>query len=161
MAENIADGQPSSPPAPRFMMRAQYVKDLSFESPNAPASLISIKDAPRVEMNLDLSAERVQDNLYELAMTVNVRATAEKPVFIADLTHAGLFVVENVPENLVEQLLLVDCAFLLFPFARRILADATRDGGFPPLLLEPVDFYRLYAENRAANGMDAGAPATA
>lgn len=134
--------------APRFAMRGQYVKDLSFENPHAPSSLLRIKEAPKVDMNVDLNAQSVQDGLLELTMHISARAVGERTMFIVDLDYAGLFELANIPEENIEQLLLVDCAFLLYPYARRVVSDVTRDGGFPPLLLEPIDFHRLYVESK-------------
>lgn len=137
--------------APRFALRAQYIKDLSLENPHAPASLLALKEAPKVDMNVDLVAQKLQDELFELSMVFTVRTSAERTLFIVDLTYAGIFALSNIPEDKVEQLMLVDCAFILFPFARRVIADITRDGGFPPLLLEPIDFYRLFQERYGKN----------
>lgn len=134
--------------APRFAMRGQYVKDLSFESPHAPTSLLTVKEAPKVDMNVDLNAQKIQEDLFELTMNISVRATGDRTLFIVDLAYSGLFAIANIPEENLEQLLLVDCAFLLYPYARRVVSDVTRDGGFPPLLLEPIDFLRLYMESK-------------
>lgn len=139
------------PEAPRFALRAQYIKDLSLENPHAPASLLAMKEAPKVDMNVDLVAQKLQDDLFELSMVFTVRASSERTLFIVDLTYAGIFALTNIPEDKIEQLLLVDCAFILFPFARRVIADITRDAGFPPLLLEPIDFYRLFQERYGKN----------
>lgn len=133
---------------PRFAMRGQYVKDLSFESPHAPASLLKVKEAPKVDMNVDMNAQKLQDDLFELTMNISARAVGERTLFIVDLAYGGLFEVADFPEENLEQLLLVDCAFLLYPYARRVVSDVTRDGGFPPLLLEPIDFLRMYAESK-------------
>lgn len=152
MAENeAADTQP------RFALRTQYIKDLSLENPHAPASIIAAnKQAPKVELNVDLAAQKIQDDLFELMMRINVRALGERTLFMVDLTYAGLFAVSNIPEQNLEPVLMVDGAFILFPFARRVVADITRDGGFPPLLLEPVDFYRFYQEKVAQAQVAAG-----
>ncbi len=141
--------EPTDDGAPRFLLKGQYIKDLSFESPHAPMSLLSLREPPKVDMNVNLGAQRVQESLYELSMSIAVRAIGERTLFLADLIYAGLFELHNIPEDKIEQLVLVDCAFILYPFARRVIADVTRDGAFPPLLLEPIDFYRLYAENRS------------
>ena len=135
---------------PRFMMKGQYIKDFSFENPHAPASLMAMNEPPKVDMNVDLSAQKLQEEMFELTMHISVRATGERTLFLTDLAYAGLFAVVGVPEENIEQLLLVDCAFILYPFARRVISDATRDGGFPPLLLEPIDFFRLFQQNKSA-----------
>jgi preprotein translocase subunit SecB len=142
---------------PRFALRTQYIKDLSLENPHAPASLIAAgQQAPKVELNIDLAAQKIQDNLFELLMRINVRAMGERTLFLVDLTYAGLFATANIPDEQLEPVLMVDGAFILFPFARRVVADITRDGGFPPLQLEPVDFYRFYQEKVAQAQVAAG-----
>ncbi len=143
--------QPQAQPndgQPRFSMKAQYIKDLSFENPHAPASMLALREAPRVDVSADLAAQKLQDNVFELTLRISVRAATERTLFIVDLSHAGLFEIQNIPEQQIEQLLLVDCAFILFPYTRRIVSDVTRDGGFPPLMMEPFDFYSLFMENR-------------
>ena len=133
---------------PRFAMKGQYIKDLSLENPHAPTSLLTMKEPPKVDLNLDLQAQRIQDELYELAMVFNIRTSAERTLFIVDLTYAGIFELINIPPPIIERVLLVDCAFTLFPFARRVISDITRDGGFPPLLLEPIDFMGLFEQRK-------------
>lgn len=134
--------------APRFSMKGQYIKDLSLENPHAPHSLLAMKEPPKVDMNLDLQAQKIQDNLYELSLIFNVTTSAEKTLFVVELSYAGIFELINIPEEIRERVLLVDSAFALFPFARRVISDITRDGGFPPLLLEPIDFLSLYEQRR-------------
>lgn len=132
-----------------FLLRSQYIKDLSFENPRAPAIYASLTEAPAIDVQLNLTAQRVSELLFELSIHVSVRATHEKQtVFLIDLSYGGLFEAINIPEEQLEQAMLVQGAFLLFPFARRIVADVTRDGGFPTLNLEPIDFYALYLRNR-------------
>ncbi len=134
---------------PSLVMRGQFIKDLSFENPRAPASLMEVKEAPQIDVNVDLNAERLTDTLFELGITIHIRAVAEKQtLFICDLTYSGLFELVGLSEEQLQPVLFVDCAFLLFPFARRVIADCTRDGGFPPLLMEPVDFAGLYRQNQ-------------
>ena len=140
-------GQPGDD-APRFLLKGQYIKDLSFENPHAPMSLLSLREPPKVDMNVNLGAQKVQEHLYELVMSISVRAVGERTLFLADLVYGGLFELHNIPEDKIEQLVLVDCAFILYPFARRVIADVTRDGAFPPLMLEPIDFFRLFVENK-------------
>jgi preprotein translocase subunit SecB len=143
--QSTSSVNPPSDQIPRFALKGQYIRDLSMENPHAPSSLLAMTESPRVEMNMDLQAQRVQDNLYELSIVFNIKATsADKPLFVLDLNYAGLFEMVNIPNELIERVLLVDSAFALFPFARRVVSDITRDGGFPPLLLEPIDFLGLY-----------------
>jgi preprotein translocase subunit SecB len=134
--------------APHIALRSQYIKDLSFENPQAPASLIGMKDTPKVDMSMDLGAQRLTEDLFELTMQFNIRAVAERTVFLVDMVYAGVFSLANIPDDKLEPVLLIECAHQLYPFARRIIADVTRDGGFPPLLLEPIDFARMYVDKR-------------
>ncbi len=127
-------------------INAQYVKDLSFESPNAPFSLTA-KDAPKIDLGVDVQISGLQDNVYEVSLVIRAEAkAADKNVFLAELTYAGVFTLD-VADAERDGILLVYCPNMLFPFARRIIADATRDGGFPPLMLDPVDFTRLYQQH--------------
>jgi len=139
----------ASAPNPSFVIKAQYIKDLSFENPNAPQSLAAnIK--PSIDVGVDLKAQKLQEDLYEMTLHITTRAkTEENTLFLVDLAYAGIFQLANIPSERIEPLILIDCPFVLFPFARRVIADTTRDGGFPPLLLDPIDFHSLYHQNRA------------
>ena len=138
--------------APRFTVRGQYIKDLSFESPEAPASLMPKKAPPKISVNIDLGAQKLNDNLYESAIKATIKAQSEETtLFVVELEYAGLFELANIPEERIEPMLFIDCPFVIFPFARRVIADTVRDGGFPPLMLEPVDFHQLYARRKAAD----------
>ncbi len=174
-APPAAEGQPIQP----LTVNIQYVKDLSFEVPGAPEIYTTLRSQPNVSINLDVQARRIQEghDVFEVVLQIKAEATepqapatgqpangapangqvAEaRPVFIAELSYAGVFTLTNVPENTVEPVLLVECPRLLFPYARNILADVTRDGGFPPVLLQPIDFVSLWQSRRAP-----GATATA
>lgn len=138
--------------APSFAIKGQYVKDLSFENPRAPASLAALgqEAPPRIDLNVDIKVDRVQEALYETSLHLSAKATGSQgTLFLTDLVFAGLFELVNIPQERVEPILFVDCPFVLYPFARRVIADVTRDGGFPPLMLEPIDFQSLYLQNRA------------
>lgn len=141
--------QPQQEP-PRFSLKGQYIKDLSLENPNAPSSLLASKEPPKVDLNIDLQGQKIQEHLYELTMVINVKAESDKVLFVVELSYAGLFELYNIPEQLLERVLLVDSAFTLFPYVRRVVSDLTRDAGFPPLMLEPVDFLGLYERRKAA-----------
>jgi len=149
---------------PPLVLNIQYTKDLSFEVPNAPAIFTTLRSNPQVAVNLDVQVRRLQDgqNVFEVTLAIRTEATtpsaqngksAEAPaaqsVFIAELAYAGVFTLNGVPEDQVEPILVVECPRLLFPFARNILADVTRDGGFPPVLLGPIDFVALWQSRRA------------
>lgn len=130
-------------------VNAQYVKDLSFENPHAPQSLLQGQGMPDVSVNVDVRAlplAKPEDRIFEVVLTLRAEARrGELSVFIAELSYAGVLTVGGaVPEDVVRPLLLIHGPHLLFPFARAVLADATRDGGFPPLLINPIDFQDMY-----------------
>lgn len=129
--------------APRVQIVAQYVKDLSFENPGAP-SAVAVR--PQIDLGVDLQARRLENQLFEVELKLRVNATTQedKPVFLLELAYAGLLQIVNVPEDVLQQVLLIEGPHLLFPFARRIISDAVRDGGMPPLMIEPIDFASLY-----------------
>jgi preprotein translocase subunit SecB len=149
---------------PPLMVNVQYIKDLSFEVPNAPEIYATLRSQPAVQINLDVQARALQEgqNVYEVVLSV--KADAREPttasgngavpegrsVFIAELQYAGVFTLTGVPPEAVEPLLLIECPRLLFPFARNVLSDVTREGGFPPVLLQPIDFVGLWQARRAA-----------
>jgi preprotein translocase subunit SecB len=133
-------------PSPQLTMLALYVKDLSFESPSAPKSLQGPGQNPQLRVNVNVNAGPRGDDTYETALQLEAHASSDLGViYNVELLYGGLFRLRGVPENLLQPILFVDCATILFPFARRVLADAIRDGGFPPLLLDPIDFAKLYA----------------
>lgn len=132
-----------------FEILAQYVKDLSFENPHAPESLRSDAAKPDIQLNVDVAAKKFQDDVYECTLNFKVNAqTGDRPAFLTELSYGGLFRLTGAPQEMVEPIILVECPRFLFPFARRILADATRDGGFPPFMLEPIDWANLYRQRR-------------
>jgi preprotein translocase subunit SecB len=120
----------------------QYVKDLSFENPGAPMTLTA---RPQIDLGVDLQARRLDPDRFEVEIKLRVSAKAEdRPVFLLELVYAGLLLIQGVPDELLQPILLIEGPHLLFPFARRIVADAIRDGGMPPLMIEPIDFAALY-----------------
>ena len=126
------------------------MKDLSFESPRAPESLLQgPSEPPQIELNVDINVNRLAENAFEVVLKVFSRANGEQgTLFLVDLLYGGIFELSGIPEDKIDSILFVDCPFILYPFARRVVADATRDGGFPPLMLEPIDFHALYQQNR-------------
>jgi preprotein translocase subunit SecB len=152
---NGADGGANLPPdpdaLPQVNILAQYVKDLSFENPNAPVSLQNNSGQPKIDINVNVGARQAGEGVYEVELKLSAAATFEsgQAAFIAELLYGGIFGLRNVPEEHLELFLVVEAPRLLFPFARRILADATRDGGFPPLMLDPIDFAQLYFARQA------------
>ncbi len=147
--EPAANGVDTSPAAG---LLSQYVKDFSFENPNAPA-IFQSQTAPAIDVQFNIGSGKVADEVFEVVLKIEVRATAEsQTAFIVDLAYAGLFGIRNVPEGeALDGFLLGEAPRLLFPFARRVLADAVRDGGFPPLMLEPIDFGGIYLQQREMN----------
>jgi preprotein translocase subunit SecB len=138
-------------PAATFVVKGQYIKDLSFENPHAPQSLTALNNRPAIDVNVDLKAQKLQDDVYEMTLHISSRATSEgNTLFLVELAYAGIFHVTGVAPERIEPMIMVDCPFVLFPFARRVIADVTRDGGFPPLMLDPIDFHTLYLQNRSA-----------
>ncbi len=136
---------------PVMRIQAQYVKDLSFENPKGPAALAQAQGRPQIELEVDVRAGQPSPNGQQemvLELTVTVKA-GDSTLFLIQLAYAALVLVQHVKEEVREQFLLVECPRLLFPFARRIIADLAREGGFPPLLIEPIDFLALY-RNRLA-----------
>lgn len=139
---NTAD-QASQPIA--ITINAQYVKDLSFENPNAPASLLPSQEQPQLDVNIDVQTRSGPEDSYEV--TLHIKADAKiggKQAFLIELAYAGVATLKNLPPEALQPVLLIEIPRLLFPFARNILADVTRDGGFAPLLLNPIDFADLY-----------------
>ncbi|HET7210988.1 MAG TPA: protein-export chaperone SecB [Methyloceanibacter sp.] len=135
-------------PSPQLNMLALYVKDLSFESPSAPKSLQGPGENPQLRVNVNVNAGPRGEDTYEVALQLEVHASSDMGViYNVELVYGGLFRLRGVPENLLQPVLFVDCPTILFPFVRRVLSDAIRDGGFPPLLLDPIDFAKLYAQN--------------
>jgi preprotein translocase subunit SecB len=129
---------------PQVAILTQYVKDLSFENPNAPASL-QATEQPRIDVNVAVNAKRAGDNVFEVELKITAKAMVGDDVtFLVDLAYAGLFGLSNVPEEALEPFLIIEAPRIIFPFARRIIADSVRDGGFPPLMLDPIDFAALY-----------------
>lgn len=138
----------------KVAMLAQYVRDLSFENPNAPESLQEMANAkPDINVNVQVNARPMGEEGYEVALKISATAkVAKKTSFLVEVDYRGLFGARNVAKEQLEPLLLVECPRIMFPFARRILADATRDGGFPPLLLDPMDFSELYRQQKEPMG---------
>ena len=151
-AEQLANGADNSPVAGLI---SQYVKDLSFENPNAPA-IYQSQEPPQIDVQFNIGAAQVGEDVHEIVLKIDVKSECAGTVaFVVDLSYAGLFGLRNIPDEHLQPFLLGEAPRILFPFARRVLADAVRDGGFPPLLLEPIDFGALYqqqAEQRLASG---------
>jgi len=149
---NDAGAQPqaeNAPAAPGMNILGQYIKDLSFENPNSPQSLQQ-GDQPKLDINVNVGAQPLGEDQFEVVLTLSTKA--ERPdmvMFNVELVYAGVFKISGVPQEHMHPFVMIECPRMLFPFARNILADATRNGGFPPLLLDPIDFAQLYRQNMA------------
>jgi preprotein translocase subunit SecB len=138
--------------APQMKILGQYLKDLSFENPHAPQSLNTPAVQPEISISVNVNARTLSATDYEVELHLEAKASHEqKVVFAADLLYAGVFRLENIPQEALHPVVLIECPRMLFPFARQVLADATRNGGFPPLMLDPIDFAGMY-QKRLAQG---------
>jgi preprotein translocase subunit SecB len=146
---------------PQVGVLAQYVKDLSFENPNAPA-VFQWQSQPQMDVQFNIGTQAVGEDLHEVVLKTEITARAEEGIaFRIELLYAGLFALRNVPPEQLQPFLLAEAPRLLFPFARKIIADASVEGGFPPLRLDPIDFASIYMQNAAqqqavASGGQAG-----
>lgn len=134
---------------------AQFIRDLSFENPRAP-DVLRQAERPQLDMNVEMNARGRVDGLFEVDLKLSCKAMQENtPVFQVELVYGGLFGIEGVPEAEIEPVLLIECPRYLFPFARRIISDMTTEGGFPPFMIDPLDFGAIYAQRQ----MTANTPA--
>ena len=146
--ENGAPAGADNAEQPSFLVLAQYLKDLSFESPRAP-EVFQNGQSPKMDVNVDVNARNFGPDQYEVELSVSASAKHnDEAVFIVEGSYAGAFEIKNMPRDQLEGLMLVECPRLLFPFLRQIISDATRNGNFPPLLLEPIDFMSIFLANK-------------
>ncbi len=146
-------------PVPQFSVNVQFVKDLSFENPNAPQSLVAGKEPPNVQVQVNVAARNLMQDVFEVILSITGKAShGADTAFIVEVAYGGVFTLTNVPEDAMRPLLLIECPRFLFPFARAVIADATREGGFPPLMIQPIDFVELYRRQGGAEAL-ASAPA--
>ena len=132
----------------QFNVLAQFIKDLSFESPNTPDSLRGPGEDPNLQVNVTVAADKIEGEVYEVVINFDADATNKAgAIYKLELVYGGLFRLANMPDHIRHPVLFVNCPTLLFPFLRRIVADLTREGGFPPLMLDPIDFAALYKQN--------------
>ncbi len=161
MTDTQTTGDASAPQngqdgGPGIRVLAQFVRDFSFENPNAPESLRAGEVQPAIDMNVEMSARARGDGLYEVDLKLSAKAArAETPVFVVELVFGGLFQIDGVTEADLEPVLLIECPRFLFPFARRLIADVTSEGGYPPFLIDPIDFAGVYAARKAQAGIEA------
>ncbi len=138
-----AEAKPQVQPSMRIL--GQYLKDLSFENPNAPQTLAPQQTQPDINISVNVNARNLAPTDFEVELHLDAKATLQdKVVFAAELVYAGTFRLENFPAQMMHPAVLIECPRILFPFARQILAEATRNGGFPPLMLDPIDFAAMY-----------------
>jgi len=143
---STTNGGPSEATPPQLSVLAQYIKDFSFENPNAPQSLMPGQQ-PQIGIQINVDARPLADNDVEVALRLEGKAEHEGNLMFAfELTFAGVFRIQNVPQESLNAVVLIECPRLLFPFAREIVANVVRNGGFPPLLLDPFDFVALYRQ---------------
>lgn len=144
---NSANGAHGQPMQPSLSVLAQYIKDFSFENPNAPRILTQLPKKPDIQISVNVSTSKVADNDFEVALQLETKCmNGEEVVYHVDLTFAGVFRIMALPAEAMQPVLLIECPRLIFPFARQIIGDAVRDGGFPPLYLDPIDFAALYRQ---------------
>lgn len=138
------EGSPASP----ITVKVQYTKDLSFENPNIIEVLTTLKEPPQISVNVHVEANPTGERDFEVMLMLKAEARKDdKSLFLVELAYGGVFEISSeAPEESLKPLVLIECPRLLFPFARNIIADVTRDGGIPPILLNPVDFVALYQQ---------------
>ncbi len=140
-------------------INAQYVKDLSLKNINAPKSLMNLQEPPQVNIAVDVKANKFSEEVYEVTLAIKADAKSkDMQCFTAEVLYAGLITIKGIAPDQLQSVLLVECPRLLFPFARSIIAEVTREGGYAPLLVHPIDFLGLYRQQMAGGGT---APAAA
>jgi len=148
VAAGQENGQGQAEPGIRVL--AQYIRDLSFENPRAPEALRQTGAQPQMDVGVEMNARGRDDGYFEVDLKLTARASREDgPLFHVEVLYGGVFQISGLTGEPLEQALLIECPRFLFPFARRIIADVTSDGGFPPFLLDPIDFAGIYASRKA------------
>ena len=132
----------------QFIINAQYLKDLSFENPKAPHSLKSFNEKPEIKIDVDIKTKPLKDHgedIHEVDLMIKgITSVKGENMFIVEAIYSGIFTISNAPKDMLEKILLIECPKFLFPFLRAIIASSTRDGGFPPLMITPIDFVGLF-----------------
>jgi preprotein translocase subunit SecB len=156
----MATAQPAAQEAPQLNALTQFVKDLSFENPNAPRSLAPRDNAPNIQIQVNVNARQIADTDFEVELTLEGGAgEGADTMFKFELTYGGVFRAKNVPQDQLHPVIMIECPRLMFPFARQIIAEAVRNGGFPPLYIDPIDFVALYQQRVAqARAQQAATP---
>jgi preprotein translocase subunit SecB len=160
MTTNGGETPPTGQPLPaQLNVILQYVKDFSFENPNAPRPMLEPSRQPAINIQINVNPRQLSATDFEIELKVEGKAEADgSTIFAFDLAYAGLFRLQNIPQEHLGPLVMVECPRILFPFAREIIASATVNGGFPPLLLDPVDFASLYQQRMAQQGQPRPTP---
>ena len=147
---------------PQVRVVAQYIKDLSFENPNIDRLLTGPGENPNLKVEFNVNARPMADKLFESSIHFTAQAASNAGViYECEMVYAGLFQIENLPPDHLEPFLMINCPTLLFPFLRRLIADITREGGYPPLLLDPIDFAQVYVQRQQAAAAGNDNPKTA
>lgn len=137
----------------------QFIKDLSFENPSVGKLLDGPSETPNIKLEINVAAKRLQPELFESAIDFKaVASSKDGTIYDLEIVYAGLFRLKNIPDQALEPFLLINCPTLIFPFLRRIVADITREGGFPPLLLDPIDFAQLFVRRKQELASMSGKP---
>jgi len=145
----MAETENANAPMPTLQVLTQYTKDLSFENPGAPESLAT-SGQPQIAIQINVNAKPIRDGEFEVELKIDAKAEVQnKTLFALELSYAGIFRVQNVAQETVHPFVMIECPRMLFPFARQIVADTVRNGGFPPLMIDPVDFVTLYRQRMA------------
>jgi len=146
-AETATDAMAEAAQGPMLRVLAQYTRDSSFENPNAPDSLRTGQEPPKIDINIEIGRQMLDEDAVEVTLILRASAMrGDQTVFIAELEYAGLFAFAGVGVEEIQPMILIECPRLLFPFARQIMADMTQNGGFPPIMLEPPDFASMFRE---------------
>lgn len=150
MANETANGANEAGQGASLTALTQYVKDFSFENPNAPRIFAQQQQAPQIQLQVNVSAQQLSETDVESVLTLEGKASAgEDNLFVFELVYAGVFRITGVPDEHMPAVVMIECPRLLFPFGRQIIADAVRNGGFPPLYIDPVDFAALFQQRIA------------
>jgi len=144
----MSEEQKSAEEMPVFRMQKMYVKDVSFESPNAPGIFLARNQEPKVDFNLKLSNQKIDDDHWEVTIFIHAKVldknSDDTVMFIVEIEHAAVFLLKNIPQEHMQRVMAVDCPLMLFPFTRQIASQLSVDGGFMPFLMEPINFVALY-----------------
>ncbi len=155
------NGGPAAEQQPQLNVLGQYIKDLSFENPNAPRSLTPSQQQPSINIQINVNAKPMSGNDYEVELRIEGKAELQGSVlFSLDLLYGGVFRLTNISQENMHPVMMIECPRILFPFAREIIATTVRNGGFPPLLLDPVDFVGLYRQRMDELSRQQPAPAS-